>query len=73
MCVCVWGGGGWGAVGGVSEFVLQRIQIYTFFFWGGGRGVEGVVWRGGSVARVSGFFLRRIHISKKKKKVLTSF
>ena len=44
-----------------------------FFFGGGGRGVEGVVWRGGSVARVSGFFLRRIHISKKKKKVLTSF
>ena len=49
----------------VSDYFLQRIQIYTIFFWGGcggGGGSEGVVWRGGSVARVSEFFLQRIQI-----------
>ena len=33
-------------------FFLQRIEIYTFFGGGWGGGMEGVVWRGGSVARV---------------------
>ena len=51
----------WG-VGVVSEFFLQRNQVYTFFFWGGG-GMEEVVWRGGSVARVSELFLHRIQVS----------
>ena len=32
---------------------------------GGGGGLEGVVWRGGSTARVSEFFLQRIQIKKK--------
>ena len=54
--------------GGVSDFFLQRIEIYTFFFFwgggggGGGGGMEGVVWRGGSVARVSEFFLQILQI-----------
>ena len=50
----------WGGRGGEVIFFLQRIEIYTFLFWGvgerGGGGMEGVVWRGGSVARVSEFF-----------------
>ena len=47
---------------------LQRIEIYTifFFFWGGGGGggggMEGILWRGGSAARVSEFFLQIIQI-----------
>ena len=45
--------------GGVSDFFLQRIEIYTFFEGGG---MEGVVWREGSVARVSEFFLQIIQI-----------
>ena len=50
--------------GGVSDFFLQRIEIYTFFFGGGGGGggMEGVVWGGGSVARVSEFFLQILQI-----------
>ena len=38
--------------------------FYFFYFWGGGgcEGMEGVVWQGGSVARVSEFFLQRIQI-----------
>ena len=49
----------------VSDFFLQRIEIYTFFFFwggGGGGGMEGVVCREGSVARVSEFFIQIIQI-----------
>ena len=53
-----WGGG----VGAVSDFFYHKESKSTQFFFlrGRGRGVEGVVWRGGSVARVSEFFLQRI-------------
>ena len=45
-------GEGWGGGGKcLFFFFLQRIEIYTFLAGGGG-GMEGVVWRGGSVARV---------------------
>ena len=51
-------------------FFLQRIELYTIIFLcvlgmgggGGGGGMEGVVWQGGSVARVSQFFLQMIQI-----------
>ena len=47
-------------------FFLQRIEIYTFFFvGGGGSGMEEVVWRGGSMVWVSEFFLQMIQIYKK--------
>ena len=37
--------------------------FFFFFFWGGGGvGMEGLVWRGGIVARVSEFFLQIIQI-----------
>ena len=40
-------------------FFLQRIEIYTIFLGvGWGVGMAGAVWRGGSVARVSEFFLQ---------------
>ena len=39
-----------GGEGKCFVFFLQRIEIYTFFMAEGG--MEGVVWRGGSVARV---------------------
>ena len=55
--LCLGGGGG----GGVSEFFFQRIHIF-FLKGGGGVGMEGVVSRGGRVARVSEFFLRIIQI-----------
>ena len=65
FCVgCVGEGGGV-----VSDFFLQRIEIYTilffyyyFFFFFGGGGMEAVLWRGGSAARVSEFFLQIIQI-----------
>ena len=55
-------------------FFLQRIELYTIIFCvcvcvcvgggggGGGGGMEGVVWQGGSVARVNQFFLQMIQI-----------
>ena len=45
-------------------FFLQRIEIYTIFLvlGEGDGGMEEVVWRGGSVARVSEFFLQIIQI-----------
>ena len=44
-------------------------NFFFFFFFGGGEGVgmEGVVWRGGCVARVSEFYLQIIQIWKKNK------
>ena len=62
FCVGEGGGGrrrGW-AGGKCFFFFLQRIEIYTFF---GGGGMEGVVWRGGSVARVdvNSFYKYRNH------------
>ena len=37
----------------------QNLPIFFFFLGGGGGGMEGVVvWRRGSVARVSEFFLQ---------------
>ena len=70
FCFLCWGGGGGGGGGGGKRlFFLQRIEIYTiffifffFFFLGGGDGMEGVLWRGGSVARVSEFFLQIVQI-----------
>ena len=57
----------------VSEVFYKKSKstlfFYFFLFWGGGgggggggEGMEGVVWQGGSVARVSEFFLQRIQI-----------
>ena len=41
----------------------RNLHIFFFFCWGGGvGGMEGVAWRGGSVARVSEFFLQIIQI-----------
>ena len=40
----------------VSGFFTKNPNLYNFFFRGD---VEGVVWRGGSVARVSKFFLTK--------------
>ena len=53
FCFLCWRGGGGGKV-----IFLQRIEIYTIFFFlggggGGGGGMEGLLWRGGSAARVS--------------------
>ena len=45
--------------------IFYKESKSTQFFFGGGAGgggSEGVVWRGGSVARVSEFFLQRIQI-----------
>ena len=46
--------------------------FFVFFLMGRGGGIEGVVWRGGSVARVSELFLQIIQVSKKKKQVSSS-
>ena len=48
-------------------FFTKNRNLHNFFFLrggGGGSGVgmEGVVWQGGSVARVSEFFLQIIQI-----------
>ena len=54
--------------GGGSDFFTTNRNLHSlsfffcFFFWGGG--IEGVVWRGGSVARVSKLFLQIIQVSK---------
>ena len=48
----------------VIFFYKESKSTHFFFFWGGGgvRGMEGVVWRGSSAARVSEFFLQIIQI-----------
>ena len=43
---------------------LHSLSVFLFFLGGGGGRIEGVVWRGGSVARVSKLFLQIIQVSK---------
>ena len=51
----------------VSDFFTKNRNLHNFFFFlggggGGGGGMEGILWRGGSAARVSEFFLQIIQI-----------
>ena len=48
----------------VSDFFYKESKSthFLYFFFVGEGGMEGVLWRGGSVARVSEFFLQIIQI-----------